>query len=180
MTFSKSFLGFFYLSVFILASGCVSVIPLEGKYDTKFEFYSSSDEEAVWKKIIQYIATTNIEPSTLDKASGLVIATVSLSNNSKAVTCEKNGKPEDQKAWFVSECWDETMGYLFPANEGIVKFNIRLSKEKDKTLININTFPSLKYNRMNPMTKIRSGQITEMNAYSTGIWENQLFQVIGK
>lgn len=119
----------------LLTSCGVSSYPLRGNYQPEKFMETNSSFDKVWSNVIDFFAINSIPITTLEKSSGIIVAS-NISIDDKLVTIEdQQGKLTNPDAWFV-----------LPYEKGRVggrvtcAFNVRVKEsENGKVIININT-----------------------------------------
>lgn len=165
----------FLVLVLVLSSCGPTVYTLKGNYLMESSAVTDIEFDKVWDNVIDYFAQNNIPVATLEKSSGLIVAS-NVSIGESLVTLEdKNGQIMNNNAWFV-----------FPYQKGCVggnvvcSFNVRVKKQDDgKTFIGINIGNIQGYRIvefLNTMTfsKQRITQTVQSPCSSTGNFEKYL------
>lgn len=130
----KLFSLLFLVSALIFTSCGSKVYPIQGNYNNENSTKTDAEFEKVWDNVIDYFAKNNIPIATLEKSSGLIVATAVAIDSSLVTMEDKKGILINQNAWFVMPYYDKCVG-----GDAECSFNVRVRKQEDgKTYIGIN------------------------------------------
>jgi hypothetical protein len=114
-------------------------VPLKGTYENHTSFSSNKTYDEIWSNIIDLFSNKGIPIAVIDKSSGLICSdpvsflyTYSFEDES--------GKLVDTSAWIALSRYYEP-AYSKPQivpKEILASWNIRIKRENDKTVVNIN------------------------------------------
>lgn len=163
----------------VIASSCSpKVYTIQGSYSAKNSVETEKSFDQVWNNVIDFFAENNIPIATLEKESGIIVASnVNIDGN--AVSREdENGKIINPNAWFVTP-------YTPNKNASTPKvsctFNVRVRKmDTGKTYIsvnlsNINAIATIA--QFNPHTFITTYRDIIIECKPTGKFESDLLNL---
>lgn len=166
------------LAVSLLTSCGPTVHTLKGNYTVTSGVETNSSFDDVWNRVIDFFAMSNIPIATLEKASGIIVATnVNIPKTAVSVENEQ-GILVDKNAWFV-----------FPYEKNVIggrvqcSFNVRVrAQDNGKTFVSVNLggiagYKSIKF--LNTLTFRQEviEQVVPSACYSTGKFENDLLNM---
>ena len=167
-----------FATVLSVSSCSPKVYGLRGNYQTINSIETNSSFDDVWNRVIDFFAESNIPVATLEKASGIIVAShVNISNTLVAVENEQ-GVISDKNAWFV-----------FPYEKNLIggrvecSFNVRVRKQENgKTYISVNLggiagYKSVEYLSTLTFRKEIINQTVPSTCYSTGKFEQDLINM---
>jgi len=167
----------FLISIVLLLSSCVT-LQLKGNYPSPNQFTESSKSfEDVWTKTIDFFAISGIPITTIDKSSGIIIASkMSFVNN---YTREGKDKlPIDKTAFVVIPTVRGGFGNVLEPKSPITgewrmdgDWNVRIKTVGYKTVVNVNL--------LNIQCFYKAGfSSTMIPIKSTGVFEKQIIEMI--
>ena len=167
------------LSVALTISSCSpKIYGLRGNYEITNSIETSSSYNDVWSKVIDYFAINNIPIATLEKESGIIVASaVNISKSMVSVESE-NGAIIDNSAWFVFPYEKYCIGGRVQCS-----FNVRVkTQDNGKTLVSINLGSIIGYKTMQfwsgvSLRKEIIDQQVPSTCYSTGKFEKELLRL---
>lgn len=177
----KRVISLLVLVVFsFMVSSCGSTIRLKGSYpDSHFSKETDLQYEEVWTRVIDFFAMAGIPITTIDKSSGLIVASrVSFLNS---YTREVNGAPLDPEAYVVIPTVRGMFGNRLEPNAAITgdwemvgDWNVRIKANGSKTIVNVNMVNVECFYRTSGL----SGNTTKIPIKSTGVFENSLLKYL--
>jgi hypothetical protein len=146
------------LAVSLFAASCATYTPpVKKNIVNKMIFNKPYDE--VWNKIIDYMSSHSLPIKNMEKASGLIVTeSVSILNNDKCMDCgdiSRGAQPYERKGDF--NIFVQIIG-------------------SDSTQVTINT----RYSAMLVYMGWDKGANNRIDCYSTGGWEKEIFDYIGR
>lgn len=153
---------------------------LTGEYpDAHFSKETDLSYEDVWSRVIDYFAIAGIPISTIDKSSGLIVASkVSFVNN---YTREVHGKPLDEKAYVVIPTVRGGFGNILEPSAALTgdwemcgDWNVRVKHSNNKTIVIVNMINLYCFYRVYGLM----GSTTQIPIKSTGVFEQSLLNYL--
>ena len=167
-----------FAAVLSISSCSPKVYGLRGNYEVTKNIETSSSFDDVWNRVIDFFAESNIPIATLEKASGIIVAShVNIENTLVSVENEQ-GEISDKNAWFV-----------FPYEKNLIggrvecSFNVRVRKQENgKTYISVNLggitgYKSIEFLNALTFRKEFINQTVPSTCYSTGKFEQDLLNL---
>lgn len=136
---------FLLLAGACLMSSCGTTLKLSGSYPESNQYTETSlPYDEVWSKIIDFFAVNGIPISTIDKTSGLIVAS-SMSFVNNYTREDKQGNMINPDAYVVIPTVRGGFGNILEPNAKITghwdmvgDWNVRIKNIDNKTLINVN------------------------------------------
>ena len=171
----------FYFFLLIFLSGCsLKTIPIKGTYlKTPYIITSDKNFEQVWDKLIDLFAQKGLPIKIIDKNSGLIISEKLI----LPITIElKSGQLKNPSAFIVvAQVYDPGSRKYYPIGRyynsifGVSgEWNVRIKKNDDKTIINVNLVNVTYEYELAHVPK----QILLKEYQSTGVFENLIADAI--
>jgi hypothetical protein len=154
----------------LLLLGCSTYkVAKETKIDNEKTFEMSY--ESIWPKIISYVSSNGMNVKTIDKASGLITFEKAYAPASlKYLDCGSMVSPNSKTESGLDT--DKISG-------GTVSMNFFVEKISEKsTRVRINIFGKIIFAGVATLYGYIPGR--EERCYSTGVFEKEVFEVIGK
>lgn len=178
----KKLTSLLFLGLILILSSCGSTVyTLKGDYTVESSTVTDAEFDKVWDNVIDYFAQNNIPVATLEKSSGLIVAS-NVSIGESLVTLEdSNGQIMNNNAWFVFPYQKNCVG-----GKVVCSFNVRVRKQEDgKTFIGVNIGNIQGYiivEFLNTMTfsKQQVTQTVQSSCSSTGNFEKHLLNKFKK
>lgn len=126
------------MTAFTLVS-CGSAQYLTGNYKTNYSTTTDTPYDVVWDNVIDYFAENGIPIATLEKNSGLIVAT----KVKCSATVERNGCPANPSAFAVIPDYKTTFTRNKPDEANLFSvgtFNVRVRESDGKVNISINFY----------------------------------------
>lgn len=143
---------------------CTAVIhSFQGNYSNSHTITTNTSYDEVWDNVIDFFASSGITISTMEKASGLIVASKIL----VPLTIEKNGKPLDPTAYVVIP------NVKFPVKNATVTFNVRVRDNGDSVAITINMHDI----DASHWAGLMYSELYSIEGKSTGVFENSLLNL---
>lgn len=178
MKLKLSFLVLFVASVFAISSCSPKVYGLRGNYQTINSIETNSSFDDVWNRVIDFFAESNIPVATLEKASGIIVASnVNIPETLVSVESEQ-GTIRDNNAWFVFPYEKHLIG-----GRAECSFNVRVREQGNgKTYISVNLggivgYKSVEFLNTLTLRKDVIKQVVPSQCYSTGKFERDLLNL---
>lgn len=167
----KTSFFFFLFSLSLMLHSCIT-LKLDGAYQSGSSYSKTNlSKEEVWNNVIDFFAVNGISITTIDKSSGLIVASkTSFRNN---FTREKNDKPLDSNAYVVIPSVRVGFGGWYVPDEIVGDWNIRIKENETdgKTMVNINL--------VNLSCSPRIGGTTNnVPVRSTGVFEKKILDIV--
>lgn len=163
----------------LLTSCGVSSYPLRGNYQPEKFMETTNSFDNVWENVIDFFALNNIPISTLEKNSGIIVATEIAIDESLVTIEDQFGKISNPNAWFVLPYSKNAVGGRVTCS-----FNVRVKEVDNKKIsINVNVSnikgqPLISWlNTMTLKKEIVLGAITT-DCASTGKFEQDLMNLM--
>lgn len=159
---------FFVLMSFVYLSlcSCTSVKTLQGNYANSYSITTATSYDKVWDNVIDYFASNGISISTMEKASGLIVANRIVVPQ----TIEKNGKPLDSSAFIVIPNVNK-----YPST-ATASFNVRVKNNGDSVTITVNVY-NIESTRIIAQIYYNSPITEPIEGKSTGVFEKGLLNL---
>lgn len=163
---------------FSISSCSPKIYGLRGNYETTNSTETDSSYDEVWSRVIDFFATANIPIATLDKESGLIVASKISFDESKVSIENKEGVILNPNAWFVLPFQEYLDG-----GRAECSFNVRIRKNSNgKTFIGINLGNIIGYKNILTLDsftlrKTLIKQQVPATCYSTGVFEKELLSL---
>ena len=153
------------VAICIVLCSCTSVMKsLQGDYLNSHFTTTTTSYDEVWDNVIDYFASTGITITTMEKASGLIVA----SKIAVPQTKEQNGKPLDPNAFVVIP---DVRKY---PNLATATFNVRVRDNGDSVSITVNMHDiKASYTKNNGFLIYTE----PIEGKSTGVFENGLLNM---
>ena len=163
----------------MLTSCSAPTYSLRGNYQPEKFMETANSFDKVWDNVIDFFALNNIPISTLEKNSGIIVATEIAIDESLVTIEDQFGKISNPDAWFVLPYNKNAVGGRVTCS-----FNVRV-KEVDNNKVSININVSnikgrhlIKWlNTMTLRNEIVLGAVTT-NCVSTGKFERDLMNLM--
>lgn len=115
--------------------------PLVGVYDEKpYIVYTDKSFEEVWSKTIDFFAEKGVSITTIDKSSGLIVAS-RIRFFGEYITQESSGVPQKEGAFVVLNRCGLQQGYSYEdvkPTQVYGDWNVRIKSDGVKTSVNVN------------------------------------------
>lgn len=169
----------FVLLLPVVLSSCSSMIKLVGNYPSPNQYGETKlSYDDAWSKVIDYFAVCGIPITTIDKSSGLIVASKMSFVN--VYTREDNrGNLIDSSAYVVIPTVRGGFGNILEPNalisgrwEMVGDWNLRLKNEGDKTSINVNLL------NLNCFYGNSGFMSTKIPIKSTGVFEKKMIEYL--
>lgn len=175
--FSIAFIAIIACAIF--SASCSSKIyTIQGSYPIKNSIETETTFDKVWNNVIDFFAENNIPIATLEKESGIIVAS-NVNIDERSISREdENGKIINSNAWFVAP-------YSPSKNPSTPKvsctFNVRVrAMESGKTYISVNVSNISAITtiaQFNPHTFITTYRDVATQCEPTGKFENDLLNL---
>lgn len=167
---------FVIVGIIVLAAFFVSCssMRLTGKYAGMNHSFAETTlpYEEVWTRVIDYFALSGIPISTIDKSSGLIIASrISFLNH---YTREVDGKPLSPDAYVVVPTVRGMLFTITPPTSIDGDWNIRIKEQDDRVIVNVNLV------NLNAYIIQSAGTRVNIPVASLGNFENGLIDYLTK
>lgn len=168
------------VSVSFIVASCGAPLRLKGVYPgSHFSQETELNYEEVWTRVIDFFSMAGIPITTIDKSSGLIVA--SRVSFLSSYTREVNGTPLDPDAYVVIPTVRGMFGNRLEPNARITgdwemtgDWNIRIKANGDKTTVNVNMVNLECFYRTSGL----AGSTTKIPIKSTGVFENELLKYL--
>jgi hypothetical protein len=170
-----SALTLIFFAILFFASSAPSHM-LKGNYqNTPYQIETTKSFDEVWSNVIDMFATKGLSIKIIDKSSGLIISD-KTSFISSFTYENKEGLLIKPNAFIVINMI-KSLGVVFHPTIITGEWNIRIKKNEEKTLINVNL---VNINAMytSPPTQSSPARTLNLEAKSTGVFEKIIADII--
>lgn len=150
--------------IILCFSSCAVQSALVGNYNITNTATTNKSYNEVWDAAVDFFANSGYAISTIEKASGLIVAkTVTIDND--LITYESGGKPYNPYAYVITSTKNATQ-------EGTVDFNVRIKNIGNRVQVTVNLL-NININYFDVFLWLPVSQ-----AMSTGVFESNLLDYI--